>query len=102
MHAARVMDLVLGTMTTTAETLWRPSPAELHDFMRARGEQAEERTLVVADLEHAAAINEANWHVNHNRNHARTEDGARQAEDFFDRNPGLTHDAGDDARVRRE
>ena len=41
MHAARVMDLVLGTMTTTAETLWRPSPAELHDFMRARGEQAE-------------------------------------------------------------
>ena len=43
-----------------------------------------ERTLVVADLEHAAAINEANWHVNHNRNHARTEDGARQAEDFLD------------------
>jgi hypothetical protein len=101
-HASRVMEIVLETVTASTESLWRPSPAELHDLMRARDEQAETRAIVAADRQHAAALDEANWHINHNRNHARTDDGARQAEDAFDRYPGLTQDVGADETRARE
>ena len=101
-HASRVMDIVLETVTASTESLWRPSPAELHDLMRARDEQTETRAIVAADRQHAAALDEANWHINHNRNHARTDDGARQAEDVFDRYPGVTQDPGADETRARE
>lgn len=101
-YLARTVDLMLETLFGYLVPEPELTPQQAKNLARANEERAEARAVAVEMHRHDAAIAEANWHIGHNLNHARAEDGPRTADNFFDRNPGLTYDGGRDDAGERE
>jgi hypothetical protein len=104
--AARAVDIVLGVITGYLVDEPELTPQQVHDLTRASDELDEDRAFQAGQYDKAAALDEANRLINHNRSpvHAGAGDEPSRADSVYERYPGLTHDdsRGDEGRAEED